>query len=257
MNRNIRFLAGCHNPHRAIGSILDVVLSQAPHVDVGEAGVNAEQKHISDYDQPFIRKLAAGNPVYLLLRQESAIGLLEVDFIVGEGIGSRPTVVKGEIKHRAEVFNEPRRSVVGRRVLVSVVEVEPFYETVVYVRQRKIIHAILSRHKLRDPLPCENIALVGASGYRLAQNKLVVILDELVANVEELDALLIEVENGLFDFCRRNHRATQDHLVIARDDQRPVVVQHRVDVFLLFREVQGATVAEFQRSGKMRNFVEK
>ncbi len=59
-----------------------------------------------------------------------------MDFVVGEGIGSRPTVVEGEVKHRAEVLYEPRRRVVGRRVLVAVMEVEPFYETVVYVSQR-------------------------------------------------------------------------------------------------------------------------
>ena len=229
---DIGFVSLGDDPHIPVAH-LEIVCRQLFRVDVSQAGKTTEDKHIPHEIQSLRNQLLIHYCCQLLVGKVTPVDALHLDLIGGEGVGAHPAIVEAYVEHRAEVLHEVDRRVVGRRMLSAVPKIETFDEVVVDFGKEDIVDLALPFHVLGQPIAGQHVALVGALGNGPGIPKLAVLHDKLVANVQQLLAMVVEAQDRLFDLADSNRVAQQDDLVVASFYERPVVVQHSVDLLLL------------------------
>jgi hypothetical protein len=178
------------DPEVAVEAGTDVIGLQLADVNIGECREATEDKQVADLFKPPGGERVVVDGHNLLHGQVPAVGALELDLEVSEGINEEHTRILGEIDHGAEPLNEFHGRVVVAAVDIFVEEQEIFDEQNVDILQRYVRHGILVFDKLFEPAPGQLVAPVGFVGrihLHLLQILLVVLFEEF--------------ENGARFFC--------------------------------------------------------
>lgn len=97
---DFRLGALCHNPHRAIGLLLDVFGGELLDVDVGHPCVAAEQENVSHLLEALGCEFPFGQFVEFLDRQVATLHLVLLQVLKVEGVTRDPAVVPCHLVHR-------------------------------------------------------------------------------------------------------------------------------------------------------------
>ena len=153
-------------------------------VDIGQAGIAAEQKEVADDFEPFHGEYLVREAVQFFVGQVASVHLLEMEFVARQRIVFRPAVQIADMQHGLQLPHQLHRRIIRQSVVHAQPPVEIGSEAGMQLLDRHIGQAVARLHELRKSVAGQLVTQIRFAAALLGFEQVGIILDETVANLQ-------------------------------------------------------------------------
>ena len=153
-------------------------------VDIGQAGLVAEQKEIADNFEPFHGEYLVREAVQFFVGQIASVHFLEMEFVARQRIVLRPAAQLAYMQHGLQLPHQLHRRIIRQPIVYAQPPVEIGSEAGMQLLDRHVGQAVARLHELRESVAGQFVTQVRFAAALLGFELVGIIFDETVANLQ-------------------------------------------------------------------------